>query len=134
VHLVCQRNEPKSLLSIFLAVFLAPLVISVVPFIRVSFAGSFAIYWTFLVVSTTSYRLSPFHPLAKYPGPVLARISRLWAAKQSSSGKQHLTNDELHKRYGDVIRTGPNHLHFRDADAIPVVMGARNQWHKAAGT
>jgi cytochrome P450 len=50
-----------------------------------------------------------------------------------STGRQHLVYDALHKQYGDYVRFGPNHLHIRDAQAIPIVMGARNQWDRTEG-
>jgi cytochrome P450 len=81
-------------------------------------------------VSITLYRLSPFHPLAKYPGPVLARITRFWATRHAIGGSQNRVSHELFERYGDVVRTGPNHLIIRNASAIPVVLGAKNPWPK----
>ena len=39
---------------------------------------TYAIFYTTLISSVVFYRLSPFHPLAKYPGPVLAKVSNLW--------------------------------------------------------
>ncbi|KIJ54456.1 hypothetical protein M422DRAFT_58037 [Sphaerobolus stellatus SS14] len=60
--------------------------------------------------STVLYRLSPFHPLAKYPGPFLWRITSLYLSYISATGKRHLIFDELHKKYGSYVRIGPNFL------------------------
>jgi hypothetical protein len=50
-------------------------------------------------VANTSY--------ARYPGPVLARVSRLWAARQVMKKKQHIVSHELFEMYkSDVVRTG----------------------------
>ncbi|KAI9445850.1 high nitrogen upregulated cytochrome P450 monooxygenase 2 [Lactarius psammicola] len=50
------------------------------------------------------YRLSPFHPLAKYPGPALAKTSKLWAAHLCAAGDMHRYFKSLHERHGDVVR------------------------------
>ena len=52
------------------------------------------------------YRLLPFHPLAKYPGPAIAKTSKLWAAYLSGKGDLHRYYKSLHDRYGDVVRVG----------------------------
>lgn len=96
------------------------------------FALTMAIYLCSLSLSITVYRLSPFHPLAKYPGPVLARISRLWAVYSVIRGKQHMDSHELFLRYGDVVRTGPNHLIMRNASAIPAIHGLNDRWPRHA--
>jgi D-serine deaminase-like pyridoxal phosphate-dependent protein len=96
------------------------------------FLETAAIYLLTLGASITAYRLSPFHPLAKYPGPVLARVSRLWAAQGVIRGYQHLESHELFARYGDVVRTGPNHLIMRNASAIPVIHGVKDRWPRHA--
>lgn len=72
---------------------------------------AFATYWSGLVFFTLAYRLSPFHPLAKYPGPLLAKASKFWAAYLSGIGDQHRCLKRLHDRYGDVVRIGRNR-HF----------------------
>jgi cytochrome P450 len=46
------------------------------------------------------------------------------------NGKQFLEYHHLFERYGDVVRTGPNHLMVRNASAVSTVLGARNQWLK----
>lgn len=56
---------------------------------------------------TILYRLSPFHPLASYPGPFAARISKFWAAYNTfTRGDMHRTLRALHEKYGEVVRVG----------------------------
>ncbi len=55
---------------------------------------------------TLMYRLSPFHPLAKYPGPAIAKTSKLWAAYLCAKGDMYRYFKSLHERYGDVVRVG----------------------------
>ena len=86
---------------------------------------TYAIFHASLALSIVFYRLSPFHPLARYPGPVLAKISKLWFVSTRGcrlecsvlmmrlfkaylgwQGKQHVHYKNLHKKYGDVVRVG----------------------------
>ncbi|KAH8980271.1 high nitrogen upregulated cytochrome P450 monooxygenase 2 [Lactarius akahatsu] len=80
-------------------------------------------YGTFLVLFTLAYKLSPLHPLAKYPGPIIAKSSKWWAAYVSGQGDLHRHYQSLHDRYGDVVRVGPNELSIRDPSFIPAVLG-----------
>jgi hypothetical protein len=120
--------------------FLAPLAVSLAArpasllLFLAAFARALPAYWTALSASVVAYRLSPFHPLARYPGPLLARVSRFWATRVMLSGVQHKVSHDLFERYGDVVRTGPDHLIFRDPAAIPVVLGGRNMWRKGDRT
>lgn len=41
-----------------------------------------------------------FHPLARYPGPFLASISRFWIALEVLRGNAHKTQAELHQKHG----------------------------------
>ena len=67
---------------------------------------AYGAYWALLVTFTTVYRLSPFHPLSSYPGPVITRVTRLWTAYMMVTGNLHRFIHELHERYGDVVRVG----------------------------
>ena len=67
---------------------------------------SLCVFFLFFIGSTISYRLSPSHPLADVPGPMVFRISNLWRAYLSWTGKQHLVLKALHDEYGTVVRTG----------------------------
>ena len=87
-----------------------PLVFSSLLICRLSIVAAtsvtFALYWGTLVLSIALYRLSPYHPLSRYPGPVILRLSKWSMAWVSRGGKRHLYTQELHRRYGDVIRIG----------------------------
>ena len=84
---------------------------------------TFLVYFLTLVGSVITYRISPFHPLAQYPGPFIAKLSKLWMVDLSPfaydigadghtqvyiswTGKQHIYYARLHERYGDILRIG----------------------------
>lgn len=67
---------------------------------------AWSIYLVSLVLCTVTYRISPFHPLAKYPGPLACKVSKIWFAFVAWQGKQHLYYNQLHRRYGDIVRIG----------------------------
>ncbi|KAF2830934.1 cytochrome P450 [Ophiobolus disseminans] len=58
-----------------------------------------------------------FHPLARFPGPLLWRASRL-PYMRAAWGK-HFPYEirDLHDQYGDVVRVAPNELSFMDPRA-----------------
>ena len=80
-------------------------------------------YITTLLLATALYRLSPFHPLARYPGPTIGKLSKFWLAHIAASGRQHSYFRALHEKYGNIVRVGPNDLTIRDATAITPMMG-----------
>ncbi|KAG6907707.1 hypothetical protein DXG01_007725 [Tephrocybe rancida] len=80
-------------------------------------------FWAVLSASVIIYRLSPWHPLAKFPGPLMCKVSKFWLAFQSLGGKQHLYYYNLHEQYGDVVRVGPNELSMRDVAAVAPMTG-----------
>ncbi|VDC02502.1 unnamed protein product [Peniophora sp. CBMAI 1063] len=75
---------------------------------------SVALHNGLLALFTLVYRLSPLHPLARYPGPVLARISKWYSVYVILEGKQHIHYQRLHEQYGPVVRVGPNELSMND--------------------
>ncbi|KAI0966688.1 cytochrome P450 [Xylaria arbuscula] len=58
-----------------------------------------------------------FHPLAKYPGPKLAAVSQLWQAWVWLSGRYPRIIQNVHKKYGNVVRVAPNELSFNTVQA-----------------
>ncbi|KAK4193227.1 isotrichodermin C-15 hydroxylase [Podospora australis] len=58
-----------------------------------------------------------FHPLRHFPGPLLQRASRLPYAIQQARGLSGFRTQQLHEKYGPVVRITPNHLSFTDPRA-----------------
>ncbi|KAJ7131859.1 cytochrome P450 [Mycena crocata] len=80
--------------------------------------------WTYFIflcslsLSIVAYRLSPFHPLARFPGPALGKITKLRGLFIAASGYQYLFHKKLHDRYGAYVRTGPNEISVIDPAAV----------------
>jgi hypothetical protein len=62
-----------------------------------------------------------FHPLAKFPGPFLASLTDLWQVSQMLSLQQPYNLTDLHEKYGEFVRYGPDKLSTTAEDAIPIV-------------
>lgn len=148
-HAVFNKFEPSRLLSLVLLLGVLP--IFSVLFLRPHFVTfwhaasvAYSTYYVVLGFSVVLYRISPFHPLAKYPGPLMGKISKFWGIWVTANGKQHIYFQDLHKKYGPYIRVGgnlpplfrffcliltaleplgPNELSFLDVDALTPVMG-----------
>lgn len=64
-------------------------------------------------------------PLRHFPGPKLWAISRIPSNLSVISGHNHLDILALHKKYGPILRLGPNELAFNTAEAFRDIYGAR---------
>ncbi|KAI9462028.1 high nitrogen upregulated cytochrome P450 monooxygenase 2 [Russula earlei] len=106
-----RRYEPRSSLSRVALLVVIPALLSfpisythavswyaALPLAFIAYGGSLGAF-------ILAYRLSPFHPLAKFPGPLIAKTSKLWAAYVSFRGDQHRYYKRLHDLYGDVVPT-----------------------------
>ncbi|KAI1276338.1 trichodiene oxygenase [Xylaria sp. FL0933] len=71
------------------------------------------------LVGTVFYRLT-LHPLAHFPGPKLAAITRWYEAYYDVilNGQYTFKIKELHKEYGPIIRISPYELHVHDPDFL----------------
>ncbi|KAL5514477.1 hypothetical protein ACEPAG_2565 [Sanghuangporus baumii] len=126
VHAFYRKYEPDaSALVTQLILLVAVPSIPAVSFLRhfqdslgLGILVAFTIFYFSLVTSIILYRLSPWHPLSKYPGPVLAKISKLWITYRQARGKLHLDLKELHGRYGLYVRIGPNEISIIDASVV----------------
>lgn len=67
----------------------------------------FSGYLTTLLMSIAVYRLY-YHRLSRagFPGPRLARTTKIWHAWACRDSKNFLVLDELARQYGDFVRTG----------------------------
>lgn len=67
-----------------------------------------------------------FHPLRSYPGPWYAAGNILWSQYHTWNGDLPQLVLDLHKKYGPVVRIGPNELVYTDAQAWKDIYGHRN--------
>ncbi|KAL8962031.1 MAG: hypothetical protein Q9193_001503 [Seirophora villosa] len=67
----------------------------------------FSAYLTTLLSSIAVYRFY-FHRLSRagFPGPPLARITKIWHAWACRDSKSFLVLHDLTRKYGDFVRTG----------------------------
>lgn len=73
-------------------------------------------------LSTALYRLVA-HPLARVPGPRLAAFSNAWQAYYARNGRMYELGTTLHKKYGPVVRVGPNEVWFDSLEAFRAIYG-----------
>ncbi|KAF2756525.1 cytochrome P450 [Pseudovirgaria hyperparasitica] len=66
-----------------------------------------------------------YAPLSAYPGPLLARCSRLWYARAMIRGTLPYDIRDLHEKYGDVVRIAPDELSYASAQAWKDIYGFR---------
>lgn len=129
-HLIFKRWEHMNVPIISLLLFFIPLGLSALLVGQLGYfkaiALTFVSYFTTLNASIIAYRLSPFHSFARYPGPILAKMSKLWYTWQISGGKQYLYQEYLHDKYGDVVRIGKFLLLLRISSSSEVDYGYRS--------
>lgn len=109
---IFKKYEPRNPTSLVILLVFVPLTLAFLfPLptgIVTSTYVSFPVYYMSLSTCIVLYRLSPWHPLALYPGPLACKLSKLHMACISQKGKQHLYLCNLHQRYGDIVRVGKN--------------------------
>jgi cytochrome P450 len=84
----------------------------------------------FYLFSVAIYRIY-FHPLAKYPGPFLAKLTDAYQLYHAYKGDRHLDFYRLHEKYGGVVRFGPNAVSFNTNTSLKEIYGFRSNVRKA---
>ncbi|KAJ5815613.1 hypothetical protein N7474_007390 [Penicillium riverlandense] len=85
-----------------------------------------------LGTSTALYRLF-FHRLRPFPGPWGAKLSRFYTVGvvKKSGIRYHLKLEEMHRKYGDFVRTGPRELSVIRPSAVHAIHGPQSQCLKS---
>lgn len=79
--------------------------------------GIFPFIWFLAFVVYQLY----IHPLAKHPGPLLGRITRLYDLYHAYKGDKHILLYHLHQEYGTVVRYTPNTVSINDPAALKAI-------------
>ena len=83
------------------------------------------------VLLLVTYRIT-LHPLAKFPGPVLAKVTELYPLYRSIVGDRHLTFWRLHEKHGDFVRYGPNQISVNTATRLKTIYGFKANIQKSS--
>ncbi|RFU80102.1 cytochrome p450 [Trichoderma arundinaceum] len=74
--------------------------------------------------------LNSYLRLSKIPGPFAAKLTDIWRYRLQNSKGHTRRLISLHKKYGKVVRIGPNHISISDPAAIPIVYSTNPTWPK----
>ncbi|KAF4539469.1 Cytochrome p450 protein [Lasiodiplodia theobromae] len=72
-----------------------------------------------------------FHPLSKYPGPISAASTNLAYWSATVRGDLLPWVQDIHKKYGEIVRTGPNTLSYTNPEAWKDIYGHRTGGKKS---
>lgn len=61
------------------------------------------------------------HPLSRIPGPKLAAVSNIWQAYHVRNGRARELGKDIHKKYGPIVRVGPNEVWCNSAEAFKAI-------------
>lgn len=132
-HHYTPLNNIKVLLVVFLLTTYADIYTAHSHWTTAFAVAAYQISFYFLgaLGSVTIFRLF-FNSLKNIPGPYAYRLSKLVFSSQNSDHRAHVRLQALHRRYGRVVRLGPNDLSIADPDAVEVILGDESKCGKAA--
>lgn len=89
----------------------------------------------FLALSLGIFQLwNTWRRLRHIPGPFLASITNFQRAQWVTTKRAHLILQDVHEKYGEVVRIGPNTVVFSNPEVIPTVYTARTGFPKVSQT
>jgi hypothetical protein len=123
---------PTNVLNIVFAVSLCILILNLVAFRSCSSTNNFLLLVTsFIASSGTGFFTSLLihrlwlSPINLFPGPPLARLTKLWGWRTNSKGNYGQIIKSLFDEYEtDVLRVGPNELMIRNVEAVKAIYGS----------
>lgn len=73
-----------------------------------------------------------FQGLTDIPGPWLASTTNLWRLFVTLSRRGELTHMKLHRKYGDVVRMGPNFVSITDLETVRKIFSSSGEYRKVS--
>ncbi|KAL2867461.1 cytochrome P450 [Aspergillus lucknowensis] len=73
-----------------------------------------------------------WYRLREFKGPWLAGWTEAWLFRATTTGELHLRLHEVNKKYGDLVRIGPNWLMTSDPEIIRYMSAARHKHQKSS--
>ncbi|KAI9041924.1 cytochrome P450 [Aspergillus affinis] len=75
-------------------------------------------------------------PLAKYPGPLVSKLTHLYSVYHALRSDRHADLYRLHQQYGPIVRFGPNHISIKDVRALEPIYGhganvRKSRWYSS---
>ncbi|KAJ5720365.1 uncharacterized protein N7483_008299 [Penicillium malachiteum] len=83
-----------------------------------------------IVLYYTIPYFTTYKSLSHVPGPFIAKFSNIWVGISARRGQKFAAVDTAHKKYGNVVRIGFNHVSIADERALNVVYGHGNGFLK----
>lgn len=82
-----------------------------------------------LLLISTSHS---YYRLSHIPGPFLARFTNIPRFSWVLGNNAHDIHTALHRRYGPIVRFGPNMVSVSDPNEISQIYGFKKPWLKAS--
>ncbi|EEU41816.1 uncharacterized protein NECHADRAFT_87909 [Fusarium vanettenii 77-13-4] len=94
-------------------------------------AGAAGLFWISYLVCEVIYNLF-FHPLSKFPGPKIAAIGTYYEFYHDviRDGTYLWRIEEMHRKYGPVVRINADELHIHDPDFYSKVYAGSKRVNK----
>ncbi|KAI1864025.1 uncharacterized protein JN550_009045 [Neoarthrinium moseri] len=80
--------------------------------------------WYLISASAAWFRLR------HVPGPLLAKFSYLWLGQVAQGAKQYYVHRDLCRKYGPLVRVGPNELTTDDPEVLRRIAATRSSYGK----
>ncbi|RFU28592.1 hypothetical protein B7463_g7742, partial [Scytalidium lignicola] len=88
------------------------------------------VFLTFNLIAFIVYRIF-YHPLARYPGPLISKITGLYHTYHALTSDQAHNFYHLHAKYGPIVRYTPNGVSICSVEGIKAIYGNSRSTKKA---
>ncbi|KAH7313945.1 cytochrome P450 CYP4/CYP19/CYP26 subfamily [Stachybotrys elegans] len=101
--------------------------------VQIKFPSSDAVIYSsaIAILAITIYYVRVWWRLRHIPGPFPGNMTNFLRVKWVTTKRAHLILQEMHEKYGEVVRIGPNTVSFNNPSIIPTIYTARTGFPKA---